>query len=512
MKRRFCAVLLAAALLAIWCAPNAGAAKAAMTSGEALAAFRAFSEAAAGKYVLEREDDTAVLELVPAFGRLFASVMYYMEDDLYSYYAAELLPGDLSLPENRAGNSETSFGLTVRAYSNMSHAGDYWPGEARQRLTIIGNTLVLTDFEGDGEGLLDGKNALLSRDDNAPGGVRYKPAMVNRIFSLAGKGRRPEALRGAWNASWRVDDAEHSARLTLGADGLMTVLLENPDEPSRLLRGGYAATQADNGVYTLFYVLSALDTGTMPYSGSVRAEPDEDELILSAVEGEDALLLPEGEEMIAFERGEDPLRLGWMRVTDRRDNDDFFDVSVRDPFDEGETALTVRKDGGTTFAWSSSRSVFNLMALRVSIEKGSELPVLYRARGGEVDLLIVLDDIAEDTGALMARAPYFPLLSDYRRQAESGRWQTCEASVFFDEDGEPAITLSGRVNVRTKVELTAAIVRRVGRSFTAVSGPGDEVTFEDWRAGRIAVVDEALTVAVTGFSGFEGIYNRISGQ
>ena len=513
MKKRWAALLMAALILAL-CAPAAGAAKGkAMTSGEAMAAFRTFSEDAAGRYVLEREEDMLVLELVPAFGRLFASVMCYMEDSLYSYYAAELSPGDLTREENRTGNSAVSFAVDVRAYSNMSRAGRYWPGKARQRLTLIGDTLAITGFQGDGEALVSDKSVLLARNDGAPGRNRYTPAMVRRVFGRTGRVDPPDALAGDWNATWRLAGVERGARMTLGADGTMTALLDGGDTPPQLLRGGYALSLADNGVYTLFYMMSALDTGAMPHTGWAHLELDDGALVVSAVEGEDCLLLPEGEAMIAYEPGDNPLTLAWMRATNRRDGEDWLDVSVRDPMGGVETTLAVRKDGGTTVAWPSNRSVFDLMALRVTIETGRELPVLYHAENGTVDLLLVLDDIAEDTSLLMARAAYFPLLGDYREQAEEEGREGSVLSVYFDEAGEPAVTLSNQTDYLVKRQLTAAVTRRVGRSYTAESEAGDSVTFEAWRADCVAVVEEALTPAVARlFPGFWGTYERTTGE
>ena len=512
MKKRMTALLIALLILAL-SAPAAGAAQETLlTSEEAMRAFRAFSREAAGRYVLQRTDDTVVLELTPAFGRLFASVRCYTENSLYAYSAAELAPGDLTLEENRRGNSDASFQLSVRSFSNMSRAGQYWPGEVRQRFTLIGNNLVLADFQGDGEPLAGVKRALFTRRDDAPGGAPYTPQMVRRVFGATGQLSAPPELTGCFNASWRLDGVEHAARLNLGADGEMTALLDRGDAPPRLLLGGYALSREENGVYTLFYMLSSPDTGAMPYAGWAHLEPDDGALVVSAVEDEDCLLLPEGEDMISYERGENPLALAFMRVTDKRDGEDWFDVSVRDPYDDAETALRVMKDGRTTFAWPSKRNMFDLMALRVAIEAGRELPVLYHAAGDAVDLLLILDDIAADTGLLMARAPYFPLLGDYLEQVEDGSRQGSALSVFFDESGEPAITLSNKTDYRVRREVTAAVARRVGRSYTAVSEAGDSVTFEDWRADCVAVVDEspALTSAFTRlFPGFLGTYEKV---
>ena len=512
MKRRMTALLIALLTLAL-SASTAGAAQGeAMTAEEAMLAFRAFSREAAGKYVLRQEEDTVVLELTPAFGRLFASVMNFKDDSLYAYYAAELSPGDLSREENRRGNSADSFRLSVRSYSNMSRAGQYWPGNVSERLTLIGKTLVLADVQGDGEPLAGAKRALFTRRDDAPDATPYTPQMVRRVFGSVGQVATPEALTGDFNASWRIDGVEYAARLRLGSSGGMTALLDAGDAPPRLLRGGFALSLEDNGVYTLFYMLTATDTGTMPHAGWARVEPDDGALILSAMEDEDCLLLPEGEDMIAYERGENPLTLAYMRVADKRDGEDWLDVVVRDPYEGEETALRVMKDGRTTFAWPTNRNMLDLLALRAAIETGRELPVLYRAGGDMVDLLLVLDDIAEDTRLLMARASYFPLLGDYREQVEDGERQGSLLSVTFDEAGEPRITLSNETDYHVRRTVKAAVQRRVGASYTAVSEAGDRVTFEDWRADCVAVVDEALrlTPAVSRlFPGFKGTYEKI---
>ena len=265
-----------------------------------------------------------------------------------------------------------------------------------------------------------------------------------------------------------------------------------------------------SGVYTLFFMLSAPDTGTMPHAGWARLEPDDGALVVSAMEDEDCLLLPEGEAMIAYERGENPLTLAWMRVTDKRDGADWLDVSARDPFDGSETALAVMKDGRTTFAWPSNRSTIDLMALRVKLEAGRELPVLYHAGGGTVDLLLVLDDIAADTRLLEARAAYFPLLGDYAR-VEDGVRKDIALSFSFDGTGEPAITLSNGSSAPVRREVTAAVTRRVGRSYTAVSAAGGSVTFEVWRDGWVAVVDASLTPPRL-FPGLVGTYERQTGE
>ena len=51
--------------------------------------FKAFMDAAAGRYFSVNEDGFTVLELIPAFGELFASsACYTKEGTLYSYSAS----------------------------------------------------------------------------------------------------------------------------------------------------------------------------------------------------------------------------------------------------------------------------------------------------------------------------------------------------------------------------------------------------------------------------------------
>ena len=507
MKRRILALILALALLA---ACPAGA-RAEMTSEQALAAFRAFSAGAAGTYVTQRAEDTAVLELIPAFNRLFASVGYYIEGSLYSYYAAELIPGDLTSLQGRAGNAETSFLLEVRPYSNMSNAGDYWPGDARQRLTLTGEGLELSAAEGDGEGLLGGQAASFTRRKD--GALCYGPESVALVYNTSGQVSPPEGLRGAWHASWRVDGIDAIARVDFGEDGVMTLLRDRQDgRPPQLLRGGYALVPAEEDSYTLCYMLSAVESGAMPYPGSARLTLEGGALAVDAVEMEDCLLLPEGEAALDYERGVDPLTLGWMAVSDKRDGKKFFDVRVTDPLNGGEEILTVMKDGSTTFGWPSGKNALQLMALRLSIESGGTVPVLYHARWGVIDLLLVLGDIAEDTRLLMMRAPYFPLLCDYREFVADGSRQGSEASIAFNQAGEPALFLANRTDYPVQRDMTAVIHRRVGRTFTAMDEAGNSVAFEYQDFGCIEITEEQLSFATGGFPGFAGVYYRSESQ
>ena len=56
-------------------------------------AFKAFMDDASGRYFIGEEEGFTVLELIPAFGKLFASSAHYTKEaSLYAYSASELLP------------------------------------------------------------------------------------------------------------------------------------------------------------------------------------------------------------------------------------------------------------------------------------------------------------------------------------------------------------------------------------------------------------------------------------
>ena len=500
MRRRILALLAIVALLA----GCVGAQADETASLEALSAFRTFCTDAAGRYTILQDGDTVVLELLPAFGRLFASVAYYAEGDcLYSYYAAELTPGDLTKPENRADCAPDSFALTVRSWSNMSMAGQFWPGGMRQRFTLTGNGLALSGAEGDGDALISRDDALLSRDDGAPSVLIYSAESAEMICRPGERAAVPEALAGDWSVAWREGGVDWLADVSFEPDGIMTLLLDGEDgQPPRLLRGGYALIPAEEGAYELCCLLAGPGTGTMPFEGRAWLAADADEMIVSAIAGEDCPLLPEGEERVAYGRGAQPLKLAWMTLADQRDGEKFMDVRAVDPFDGSEEYLTVMKDGGTLFGWSSDMQEKDRLLTGRLIQAGVPMPVLYRARWGTVDTLLLLGDIAEDTRLLMMRAPYFAALGDYREQVADGSRRGSEASVYFDEAGEPMLRLANTTDYEVQREMTARITRRVGSVYTAEDEAGNAVTFAVRPYGWLSIIEQRLTFATHGFPGF----------
>ncbi len=265
--------------------------------------FDAFMNAAEGRYFTETEDGTAVLELIPAFGRLFASVGYYMESrSLYSYYAAELIPVCLTQPGICYHNhSVSSFDLTVRLFSNMAMAGNYLPGETVQRLTLTGGGLMLSHYSGSGDALISKTAMLLFRNDNVPGMFIYGPEYPERTGNAGQMLPLPEMLQGGW----QMHGAGYDVQFFFGQDGMMYYLRDQgTGQPPLLLKGGFWLPEETNGLYRVCYLMSSPSSGTMPYSGCVNMRTDGDFLTAMPAPMEyDELFLPEGSETVRYERG-----------------------------------------------------------------------------------------------------------------------------------------------------------------------------------------------------------------
>ena len=140
-------------------------------------AFKAFTDDAAGRFFTADEDGFIVLELIPAFGKLFAScARYTKEASLYSYFASELLP---------LTGSPTSFDFMIRSYSNMYMGDVYREGETRQRLTLQPRGLLISDYRGDGDPLISKSTVLLIQRDDLPTIFPYDPAFAQRMYGNA---------------------------------------------------------------------------------------------------------------------------------------------------------------------------------------------------------------------------------------------------------------------------------------------------------------------------------------
>ena len=279
---------------------------------EQSAAFRSFVQNAEGRYFASTDDGFAVLEMIPAFGRLFASVGYYMgENSLYSYYAAELIP--LCQTENAdcdGVSSDSSYDLNVRLFSNMSIAGNYWPGETVQRLTLIPGGLLLSNYRGDGDALISKENTLLKWNGEVPGIFPYGPAEAEMMSGTDATTSIPGSLSGTFGTSRQEDGTETAVKLSLSPDGTILMLRDQGTElPPLLLKGGFSVSEADGGSYRLCYLTSSPSSGTMPYSGCVSARPGSDGLVISkSDEGPDDLLIPynaEEEFYVRYQRAGD---------------------------------------------------------------------------------------------------------------------------------------------------------------------------------------------------------------
>ena len=308
MKRRAVIMILLFAAVSIFlnCAPvSAGGIPEDTADGKAPGPFGLFSEYAAGRYSAETDEGLAVLELIPAFGRLFASVgLYYEGDSLYSYYMAELIP---VCPDD-AGfcpheHSDHSFDFYVRLFSNLSYAGSYWPGETVQRLTLMPDGIRLSHFIGSGYALVSKTAKALRRDDAAPGMTAYGPEYIMTIPDDR-KVSLPETMEGGWKASFNVDDTETTVFFVLDGDGTMVSLQDRgSEEPPLLLNGGFRAAEEPDGRFYLCYLLSSPASGLMPYGGCVYMAEENGSLAVAADPAEDEeALLPSGVSAAVYER------------------------------------------------------------------------------------------------------------------------------------------------------------------------------------------------------------------
>ncbi len=257
--------------------------------------FKAFADDAAGRYFTADEDGFIVLELIPAFGKLFASSARYTKDaSLNSYFASELLP---------LKGGPTSFDFKIRSFSNMYMGDVYWNGETLQRLSLQPRGLLISDYRGDGDPLISKSTVLLIQRDDLPTIFPYDPSSAQRMYGNSDTTALPEYLKGDWRASLMSNGAEVIINLSLESDGTMTLLREPPDNyPPILAKGGYVLSRDSEDIFTLCYLVSSPSHGTMPYDGCVNLWSDGIGMILEDKGEEFRYLLMMGEKHIGFEK------------------------------------------------------------------------------------------------------------------------------------------------------------------------------------------------------------------
>ncbi len=284
-------ILICFALVLMFC--SFGPVRADRTAEDA---FRAFMDDAAGRYFTGDEDGFTVLELISAFGKLFASsASYTKEATLYVYNASELLP---------LTGVPTSFDFRIRSFSNMSMAGNYWEGETRQLLTLQPHRLLISDYRGDGDPLISKSTVLLMRRDDLPSIFPYDPSSAQKMYGDADTVALPEYLKGVWRASVTSNGTEETVvYLSLESDGTMTLLREPPENyPPILAKGGYVLSRDAEDNFTLCYLVSSPSHGTMPYNGCVKLWSDGNGMILQDKGDEFRYLLMMGMDLIGYEK------------------------------------------------------------------------------------------------------------------------------------------------------------------------------------------------------------------
>ena len=242
-----------------------------------------FMEKAAGRYLTVTEDGTVVLELIPAFGNLFGAVGYYMEGSLYSYYAAELTPACVFIEDVclTPDSSSSSLDFVIQLYSNMSNAGKYWDGLTQQRLTFLSDDILLSNYTGNGNGLISKKMILLTRNENAPTMFPYNAEMAEGLLEGKRVKSIPDFLINSFSFVQNEGDIDLTQRISFDENGNMTLLFSNAMTPPLLLKGGYAVSENEDGSYELCYLLSSPESGTMPYSGCAQLRNSNGSLLIS---------------------------------------------------------------------------------------------------------------------------------------------------------------------------------------------------------------------------------------
>ena len=242
-----------------------------------------FMEKAAGRYLTVTEDGTVVFELIPAFVNLFGAVGYYMEDSLYSYYAAEFTPACIFTEDGCSTLSTSPFSLdfVIQFYSNMSNAGQYWDGLSQQRLTLLSDNLLLSNYAGNGDGLISKNKVLMVRSEYAPTLFPYNAEMAEGLL----EGKRivtvPDFLINSFSFVRKEEDIDLLQRISFDENGNMMLLFSNVMTPPLLLKGGYAVSENEDGSYELCYLLSSPESGTMPYSGCAQLRNSNGSLLIS---------------------------------------------------------------------------------------------------------------------------------------------------------------------------------------------------------------------------------------
>lgn len=229
-----------------------------------------------GTYVAYGEEDMSVAEVFCTEDTIWMNVGSYMNDSLYVYYAAELVP------ETPLSDTEsTEIRTKVRAFSSFSKAGQWWDEapegyilyvqEDSLRLEHISNGLPIFDFE------------TLQKNAEAP---RQFPADPEELTPLLIKDDQIRTLFPEHLLVKSVFSVEN-IRVKILCDGTMTVIRDG--EMPEIYRGICRWTLNGDIVYSL----TRLGYAKQPYTG--RLQYDRQNQTLSAEAGCDPFI-PDGEE------------------------------------------------------------------------------------------------------------------------------------------------------------------------------------------------------------------------
>ena len=232
---------------------------------------------------LEDDEEGEYIEIFYEFGRFYASVMYTMNQSVYSFAALELLPFDCRGSEMR---------FTAREYSMMSQ----WNKYVSVTSVIIEPTENGIRFTAEDEGgfFPQGVHEFQRTDLLGPKGFMYT---LEDLKTFIYEGLEDVESSKALVGSWTAESGGTMVCLTLDEAGNMKMLIDDQDDftPDRLFEGVYIAKEGP-GSLSFYYLGNILGNGGMPSSGEdLVALLDGDTFSVIAVQDG---YLPDGETVV----------------------------------------------------------------------------------------------------------------------------------------------------------------------------------------------------------------------
>ena len=218
------------------------------------------------------DEEGAYIEIFYEFGRFYASVVYTMNESVYSFAALELLPFDCRGSEMR---------FTAREYSVMSQWNQY--GSVTSVILEPTSDGLRYIAEDEGGFFPKGEYEFTRTDITGPKAFMYSLEDLRTfIYDGLEEAESSDALAGSWTASFEGV----MIYLNLDENGGMKMLIDDQDDysPDRYFEGVYIAEETP-GSLRFCYLGNILSGGGMPTSGEdTVALLDRDTFSVTAVQ------------------------------------------------------------------------------------------------------------------------------------------------------------------------------------------------------------------------------------